>query len=120
MRFDLQRHLCKKLSTPIFCGYNKYMIFTYDQVKNQSNKNKHGVYLADACHLDWNAMMATEDTSMNYGEERYLGLTYGLAILKGCIYAVVFTYDDSDDDEIYHIISLRKATKVEVQKYAKA
>lgn len=96
------------------------MKFTYDPDKNKSNKDKHGVHLDDARHLDWDALIAMEDTDISYGEARYLGLTYGLAYLENRIYAVVFTYDDTGDNEIYRIISLRKATKVEVQKYAKA
>ncbi|MGQ3662656.1 BrnT family toxin [Citrobacter braakii] len=95
------------------------MIITFDPTKNQTNKLKHGVFLSDARHLEWDALVAVEDTDLQYGEMRYSGLTYGLAHLGNRVYAVVFTYDDSGCDEVYRIISLRKATKVEVQKYAK-
>ncbi len=69
------------------------MKIIFDPIKNQSNKQKHGVYLADAKYLDWDRMVAASDSLGNYS--------------------------DGDDEEIYRIISLRKATKAEVEKYAK-
>ncbi|AYG99632.1 BrnT family toxin [Pectobacterium brasiliense] len=95
------------------------MKIIFDPIKNQSNKQKHGVYLADAKYLDWDRMVAASDSLGNYSEDRYIGITYGLAYLNNRIYVVVFTYSDGDDEEIYRIISLRKATKAEVEKYAK-
>ncbi|WP_240042308.1 BrnT family toxin [Photorhabdus khanii] len=78
------------------------------------------MYLADAEYLDWGRMVAVSDSLGAYGEDRYIGITYGFAYLNNRIYVVVFTYSDDDDEEIYRIISLRKATKEEVQNYAKA
>lgn len=95
------------------------MKIIFDPIKNGTNKQKHGVYLADAEHLEWERMVAEPDSLGQYGEDRYIGITYGLAYLNNRIYAVVFTYSDGDDGEIYRIISLRKATKVEVKNYAK-
>lgn len=95
------------------------MKITFDPIKNETNKQKHGVYLSAAQYLDWEGMIATPDAFGRYGEDRYIGITYGLAYLNNRIYAVVFTYSDGDDGEIYRIISLRKATKAEVKNYAK-
>ncbi len=60
-------------------------------------------------------MVVEEDIDITYGEERYLGLSYGLTYLGNKIYAVVFT---EISDEVYRIISLRRATNHEVQRYA--
>ncbi|WP_235896091.1 BrnT family toxin [Yersinia alsatica] len=71
--------------------------------------------MSDAKDLDWNTMVVEEDIDITYGEERYLGLSYGLTYLGNKIYAVVFT---EISDEVYRIISLRRATNHEVQRYA--
>ncbi|HGJ5860139.1 MAG TPA: BrnT family toxin [Arsenophonus nasoniae] len=95
------------------------MKIEFDPKKNQRNKDKHGLYLKDAEYLDWDNMLACEDTDVSYGETRYFGITYGMAYLGNRIYAVVFTYREENNEDIYRIISLRKATKVEIRKYAK-
>jgi len=95
------------------------MKITFDLAKNITNKQKHGVYLSDAKYLDWEHMVAVADNHGQYSEDRYIGVTYGLAYLKNRIYVVVFIYSDKDDEEIYRIISLRKATNAEVRNYAK-
>ncbi|MEQ9721560.1 BrnT family toxin [Yersinia alsatica] len=71
--------------------------------------------MSDAKDLDWNTMVVEEDIDITYGEERYLGLSYGLTYLGNKIYAVVFK---EISDEVYRIISLRRATNHEVQRYA--
>ncbi|CNC47631.1 BrnT family toxin [Yersinia alsatica] len=91
------------------------MDIVFDPVKDASNKRKHQVSLSDAKDLDWNTMVVEEDIDITYGEERYLGLSYGLTYLGNKIYAVVFT---EISDEVYRIISLRRATNHEVQRYA--
>ncbi|MGL5388636.1 MAG: BrnT family toxin [Enterobacterales bacterium] len=96
------------------------MKITCDPIKNETNKQKHGVYLTDAEYLDWDLMVAAPDSLGTYEEDRYIGITYGFAYLNDRIYAIVFTYNDSDGEEVYRIISLRKATKEEVRNYAKA
>lgn len=91
------------------------MDIVFDPVKDVSNKRKHQISLSDAKDLDWNTMVVEEDIDITYGEERYLGLSYGLTYLGNKIYAVVFT---EISDEVYRIISLRRATNHEVQRYA--
>ncbi|WP_145585953.1 MULTISPECIES: BrnT family toxin [Yersinia] len=91
------------------------MDIVFDPVKDASNKRKHKVFLSDAKDLDWDTMVVEEDIDIVYGEERYFGLSYGLTYLGDKIYAVVFT---EINDAVCRIISLRRATNHEVQRYA--
>ncbi|MBP2170999.1 uncharacterized DUF497 family protein [Erwinia toletana] len=94
------------------------MDIVFDPAKDASNKEKHGYSLSDAEKLDWNEMVVLEDDRMDYGETRYVGITYGLARLGDRIFSVCFT--ESDDFQTCRIISLRLATKQEVKRYAEA
>lgn len=91
------------------------MNIVFNATKNASNKRKHGVFLSDAKDLDWDSMLIEDNWHPDYLEERYFGLSYGLTYLGNKIYAVVFKEVNED---IYRIISLRKATSHEVQRYA--
>ncbi|MBF0132111.1 MAG: BrnT family toxin [Magnetococcales bacterium] len=86
------------------------MKITFDPTKDNANKEKHGVSLALATDLEWNWMMATQDTRHPYGEIRMVGY----APLGKRVFCVVFT----DRGEERRIISLRKANDREVSSYA--
>ncbi|MHA1067031.1 BrnT family toxin [Enterobacter ludwigii] len=94
------------------------MEITFDPKKSESNKSKHGFSLAEAEHLDWDSMVVYEDDRCDYGETRYIGLTYGIAYLGNRMFSVCFT--ENDDFTECRIISLRLATKQEMNKYAEA
>ena len=85
------------------------MEITYDNKKNQSNKEKHGVYLSDAVNLDWDTLISRPDTRNDYGEFREIGLGY----IDDRLYCVVFT----QREESLRIISLRKANDREKKYY---
>lgn len=88
------------------------MEISYDPAKNEANRAKHGVELAAAEGLEWDTAMTWLDTRKNYGEDRECGIGYiGLTL-----YFVVFV----DRDPIRRIISLRKANRKEVKRYAEA
>jgi len=70
-----------------------------------------GVSLALAVDLEWDLMLAREDAREAYGEQRWIGV----APIGRVLYCVVFT----EEDDIYRIISLRKATTREVRDYAR-
>ena len=50
------------------------MEILYSSRKNQSNFIKHGVFLAEADKLEWDALIVEKDTRRNYGEDHMIGL----------------------------------------------
>ena len=82
----------------------------FDPTKNANNLAKHGIPLTFAKSLEWDLLLATEDTRADYGEIRMVGF----APVGQTVYCVVF----SEINEIYRIISLRKALPKEVRNYA--
>jgi uncharacterized protein len=84
----------------------------FDLAKSEANRAKHGVELAAAAGLEWDTAMIWLDTRKNYSEDRECGIGYiGLTL-----YFVAFV----DRDETRRIISLRKANRKEVKRYAEA
>ena len=86
------------------------MKIEFDPVKDAKNIAKHGVSLVVAESLEWDLILATEDTRKRYGDVRMLGF----APIGRTVYCVVFT----EEDDVYRIISLRKALPKEVRSYA--
>jgi uncharacterized DUF497 family protein len=82
----------------------RYVMF--DLEKNASNQRKHGLSLADADRLDWDALRIQADTQRSYREERLVG--HGL--LDNRLHCVVFTPRDG----AIRIISLRRANNREI------
>ena len=82
----------------------------FSSTKNATNIAKHGISLAMAELLEWDLLLATEDKRENYSEVRMIGF----APIGRKVYCVVFT----ENDEVYRIISLRKALPKEVRAYA--
>ncbi len=87
------------------------MNIVFDLDKSQTNFEKHEVELAKASAIDWETLLAVEDTRFEYGEVRMIGYAY----IELRLYCVVFT----DRDNERRIISLRKANSREVKRYAK-
>ncbi len=87
------------------------MEITYNHKKDLINKKKHGVSLRVARRLEWDLLIAEQDVRFNYDEIRILGF----APIGKTVYCVVFT----EENDHYHIISLRKADKQEVRDYAR-
>ena len=84
--------------------------FEFDPAKDRSNVEKHGVSLALAERLDWDAALASEDDRFEYGEVRYRAL----APLGQVLFFVAFV----ERAETWRIISLRRANQREVRHYA--
>ncbi len=89
------------------------MTFEFDPAKDTANIAKHGMSLAEAATIEWDTLWATEDDLGAYGEVRMIGYAF-IGVRLVC---VVFT--DRDDD-VRRIISLRKATRQEIKRYAEA
>jgi uncharacterized DUF497 family protein len=84
---------------------------TFDPTKDARNITNHGMSLALAAALEWDLLLATEDTREAYGEVRPVGF----APIGRTVYCVVFT----ETPDGYRIISLRKALPKEIRHYAR-
>ena len=85
------------------------MRIEFDPVKDAANQAKHGVSLALAGELDWEAAMVWIDDRFAYPELRMIALAPKTEIL----YYVAFI----DRGEARRIISLRRANRREVKHY---
>jgi uncharacterized DUF497 family protein len=82
---------------------------SFDPAKDAANFQKHGIDLAEAEELDWDAALVKPDSRRDYGEARQIGY----APMANRLYCVVFV-ERADD---LRIISLRKANSREVTRY---
>ena len=88
------------------------MEFEWDEGKDEANRTKHGVSLADAVKLDWEGGQTRPDQRHDYGEAR----TEILARLGDRLHQCVFTMREGT----VRVISLRKANKREERRYEQA
>ena len=86
------------------------MDFGWDESKNRSNQQRHGLDFTEAKRLFNPALFVDIDDREDYGEERYVGL----GLLDGRVVVVIFT---QPDDDTVRVISLRKANSYERQQY---
>ena len=85
------------------------MNFEFDPIKNASNQIKHGLSLAMAVELDWEAALVWVDDRFDYQETRMVAL----ALQTDILYCVAFV----DRGAARRIISLRRANRREVKHY---
>ncbi len=85
------------------------MDIDFDPAKDIINIATHGVSLLQANRLEWDALLAIEDTRRDYGELRMIGF----APIGKRVYCVVYT----DRGDVRRIISLRKANNRETERY---
>ena len=85
------------------------MRIEFDPAKDATNRAKHGVSLALAGELDWDAALVWIDYRIEYGELRAIALAPKIEIL----YYVAFV----DRGEVRRVISLRRANRREVKYY---
>ena len=88
------------------------MRIEFDKTKDEANLAKHGVSLAMARELDWDAALVWLDDRFEYDELRMIALAPKTEIL----YYVSFV----DRGAVRRIVSLRQANRREVQHYVKA
>ncbi len=88
------------------------MRIEFDPAKDEGNQTKHGVSLAVATELDWDAALVWVDDRYEYGELRMIALAPKTDIL----YYVAFV----EQDEARRIISLRRANRREVKHYVES
>lgn len=90
------------------------MNVTFDPAKDAVNKAKHGLSLAEVAGFEWDTAMLWPDRRRDYGEARMVALGYiGLRIM-----AVVYVDRPAGEPTERRIISLRKANRREVNRYA--
>jgi len=84
----------------------------FDPAKDEVNQAKHGVSLALATELDWEAALVWFDARFEYDELRMIALAPKTEIL----YYVAFV----DRGQARRIISLRRANRREVKHYVQS
>jgi hypothetical protein len=87
------------------------MQIEFNQAKDVANQTKHGVSLALADELNWEAALVWVDDRFEYGELRMIAL----APKTGILYYVAFV----ERGKMRRIISLRQANRREVIHYVK-
>jgi len=88
------------------------MRIEFDPAKDKANRANHGVSLALAETLDWDAALVWVDDRFEYDELRMIALAPKTLIL----YYVAFV----ERGEARRIISLRRATRREVAHYVQS
>ncbi len=88
------------------------MRIEFDPAKDEANQAKHGVSLALAAELDWEAALVWFDARFEYAELRMIALAPETEIL----YYVAFV----DRGQARRIISLRRANRREVKHYVQS
>ena len=88
------------------------MQIEFDPAKDSANHAKHGVSLALAEELDWDAALVWIDDRFENDEWRMIAL----APKTGILYYVAFV----DRGEVRRIISLRQANRREVKHYVQS
>jgi uncharacterized DUF497 family protein len=86
------------------------MDIEFDPAKDRENLKQHGVSLAEAVRFEWGTALVWPDTRFDYGELRYRALGY----VGSSLYCMAFTERGEKD----RIISLRRATPMEIKYYA--
>ena len=85
------------------------MRFGWDDQKRDSNLSKHGLDFGDAPEVFAGLTLTVRDDRFEYGEYRFLTL----GMLKDIVVLVAHT----ETDEEIRVISMRKATKNEKERY---
>jgi uncharacterized DUF497 family protein len=88
------------------------MRIEFDPAKDSANQTKHGVSLALAGELDWDAALVWIDDRFENDEWRMIAL----APKTGILYYVAFV----DRGKARRIISLRRANRREVKHYVQS
>jgi uncharacterized DUF497 family protein len=86
--------------------------FDFDPGKDATNLSKHGLSLAAAAELSWDAALVWLDDRADYGEVRMVAL----APIGDILFFVAFV----DRESARRIISLRRANRREINHYVKA
>jgi len=84
--------------------------FEWDERKNEENLRKHGLDFADGHEVFELPMLVAADKREAYGEDRYVALGF----LRHMVVVLVFA---EDGDDTIRIISFRKASRHERERF---
>ena len=89
-------------------------LFEWDEVKNKSNKLKHGVSFETAAHVFNDPLLLSVQDRHVHGEERWqsIGMVNGSVLLL-----VAHLFQEEDSAVVIRIVSARKATPYERRRY---
>ena len=90
------------------------MLFEWDEAKNLANQRKHHLRFEEAVHVFADPLARTIQDRHVRGEERWqtIGSAGGIVVI-----VVAHTTRQTEGEEIYRIISARKATHSERTRY---
>lgn len=88
------------------------MNFSWDDGKRSKNLTKHGLDFADVKRFGWEVATYGIDDRNDYGETREIAV----GLLDGRLVVIIFERRDAS----VRIISMRKANRREVGKYARS
>lgn len=88
------------------------MLFEWDDAKNQSNIEKHGLSFEFAEQVFAGEIITFEDNRYPYGEKRYI--TYGLLVSR--LVVIIHTWRNGS----VRIISMRKGNQREQHEFERA
>jgi uncharacterized DUF497 family protein len=88
-------------------------MYEWDEIKNQSNQEKHGISFDDAIDVLKGFTIDKIDNRFDYNETRIISI-------GKTEYAVIVVIVHTDREGITRIISARKANKIERETYIKA
>lgn len=83
--------------------------YEWDDLKNASNQDRHGVAFEAAHQFEWATCTEFEDTRFDYGEDRFISIGF----IEGRLFTMAFTYRGAR----VRIISLRRSTSQERKIY---
>lgn len=88
----------------------KHIHYEYDPKKLAANVASHKVWFHEADEFDWETAIIKQDDRHEYEETRF----QALGLIGSRLYMMVFTFRET----AVRIISLRKANKREIHRYA--
>ncbi len=89
------------------------MVFEWDDEKNEINIQKHGLAFKDAKYVFADPFaISREDYTESEHRRQIMGQIGGILLVL-----VVYITRDKSDEDVFRIISARKATKAERRKY---
>ncbi len=100
------------LQSGFFVVTIKKIKIEFDINKSQKNDKERGLPFHIVSKFEWDSAIFWQDDRKDYGEERFISIGY----IGNRLYVVAFTLRF---DSI-RVISLRKANKREIERYAKA
>ena len=93
-----------------YCIYIHGVRFIWDEEKRRENLAKHGIDFGDAWEMFAGPMLEFLDNREDYGEDRLIGLGF----IQGRVVVIVYA---EPEEETIRVISLRKASKNEREKF---